>query len=366
MTTKSTAMMIQLATDDGSSKQQMLAFANKSVWRRTFAADKRTRWRHADVGDLPTWVVGYVNLTAAAPEPMKMGHCTLIEVTADEEAQALAGSFERNVGLRYTRVIDAMDADPASNEHVEDVEKFTQDWVDAQVRDDNAWIEAHIHPQGTCKVPVPDPDPEPEPTPVVAPSTGGWTYPETKGGYVTLPSGVRYKVRTIDGTPDVQMIRESRPDREHVFLFGEPGTGKTALTEAALGGDLVTMLGTEDTEVADFVGGYTTRGGGSYGWSDGAMVEAMERGVGLFVDEIGVIAPKTLTTLFSVMDGRDEIRITANPDRGIVKAKPGFFVLAATNPHAPGVRLSEALLSRFQIHLEVTTDYAVCRELGVP
>jgi nitric oxide reductase NorQ protein len=66
------------------------------------------------------------------------------------------------------------------------------------------------------------------------------------------------------------------------------------------------------------------------------------------------------------MDGRDEIRITANPDRGIVKAKPGFFVLAATNPHAPGVRLSEALLSRFQIHLEVTTDYAVCRELGVP
>ena len=100
------------------------------------------------------------------------------------------------------------------------------------------------------------------------------------------------------------------------------------------------MLGTEDTEVSDFIGAYTTRGGGGYGWTDGALVEAMERGCGLFVDEIGVIAPKMLTTLFSVMDGRDEIRITANPDRGIVKAQPGFFVLAATNPHAPGVRLS--------------------------
>jgi MoxR-like ATPase len=73
-----------------------------------------------------------------------------------------------------------------------------------------------------------------------------------------------------------------------------------------------------------------------------------------------------LTTLFSVMDGRDEIRITANPDRGIVKAAPGFFVLAATNPHAPGVRLSEALLSRFDLSVEVGSDYDMARELGVP
>jgi hypothetical protein len=42
------------------------------------------------------------------------------------------------------------------------------------------------------------------------------------------------------------------------------------------------------------------------------------------------------------------------------------MVLAATNPHAPGVRLSEALLSRFAIHLEVGSDYSVCREMGVP
>ena len=101
-----------------------------------------------------------------------------------------------------------------------------------------------------------------------------------------------------------------------MFTFGEPGTGKTALFDAAFGTDMVTMLGTEDTEVADFIGGYVMRGG-SYVWTDGALVEAMERGVPLFVDEIGVIVPEGADHgLFSVMDGRDEIRITGQPRPG--------------------------------------------------
>jgi nitric oxide reductase NorQ protein len=372
MTEKQTAVMVQLATSDGDSKQQMVVFASKAVYRRSLTDGTRTRWRYASVGDLPTWVEGYVNLTKAAPTPMDVSHGpTLMEVTEDECTEADGGSFPRNVGLRFTRVLDAIDTDPGSVVTTTSVRTFMDDWVDAQSRDDNAWIDTHIHPAGTAKAPTaatPDPDPAPaEPeAPAVPAVSHGWTYPETVKGYIVRPNGDRYKVRTLDGTPDVQVIRDARPDREHVFLFGEPGTGKTALMEAAMGADLVTMLGTEDTEVADFIGGYTVRGGGSYGWTDGALVEAMERGVGLFVDEVGVIAPKVMTVLFSVMDGRDEIRITANPDRGTVKAAPGFFVAAATNPHAPGVRLSEALLSRFHIHLEVGSDYAMCRELGVP
>jgi hypothetical protein len=372
---KQTAMLAQLATGDGESKQQMIVFADKSVYRRSLADGTRTRWRYASVGDLPEWVGSYINLTKAAPTPMDVSHGpVLMEVTEDEVTEAAGGSFPRNVGLRFARVIDAIDADSTSVIPIgtgpDAVKDFVQEWVDAQASDDNAWIDRHVHSAGTARPApaAPAPDPEPEPVVPTSVTAGGrtWTYPPTVGGYVTRPNGERYKVRVLEGTADVQVIREARPDREHVFLFGEPGTGKTALVDAALGDDLVTMLGTEDTEVPDFIGGYTVRGGGSYGWTDGALVEAMERGVGLFVDEIGVIAPKTLTTLFSVMDGRDEIRITANPDRGIVKAQPGFFVLAATNPHAPGVRLSEALLSRFDIHLEVGSDYSMARELGVP
>ena len=36
---------------------------------------------------------------------------------------------------------------------------------------------------------------------------------------MTRPNGERYKVRTLDGTPDVQVIREARADGEHIFAL---------------------------------------------------------------------------------------------------------------------------------------------------
>ena len=345
------------------------------MYRRTLTGTTRTRWRYATVGDLATWVEGYVNLTKAAPEPMDVSHGpVLMEVTDDEVTEAETGAFPRNVGLRFARVLEAMDADPSSTpEFPGTVHEFVTEWTDAPTwpTTTRGWtgtctrLARHARPS-RARTPTPSPSPRPSP-PSRRPLACTLDLPADRlQGFITRPNGQRYRVRKLDGLVDVQMLRDSRSHREHVFLYGEPGTGKTALVDSAFGTDLVTMLGTEDTEVSDFIGGYTTRGGGSYGWSDGAMVEAMERGVPLFVDEIGVIAPKVLTGLFSVMDGRDEIRITANPDRGTVKAAPGFIVLAATNPHAPGVRLSEALLSRFDLHIEVGSDYAMARTLGVP
>src|SRR4051812_40563778 len=104
--TKSTAMMVVLATDDGDNKQQMIVLPGNSVYRRTLTGSTRTRWRYASVGDLPTWVDGYVNLTKAAPVPMDVQHGpVLMEVTADENTEAEAGTFPRNMGLRFTRVL---------------------------------------------------------------------------------------------------------------------------------------------------------------------------------------------------------------------------------------------------------------------
>src|SRR4051794_2184095 len=110
MTIKATAVMMQLSTTDSTSKQQMVVFANKAVYRRSLTDGTRTRWRYASVGDLPTWVDGYVNLTKAAPTPMDVSHGpTLMEVTDEEVTEADGGSFPRNVGLRFTRVLDAID-----------------------------------------------------------------------------------------------------------------------------------------------------------------------------------------------------------------------------------------------------------------
>ena len=99
-------------------------------------------------------------------------------------------------------------------------------------------------------------------------------------------------------------------------------------------------------------------------WEDGPLVKAAERGVPLLIDEVGLIDPKVLSGVYGLMDGRKELTITANPERGTIKAKDGFYVIAATNPNAPGVRLSEALLSRFIVQSEMTTDWSLAKKLG--
>jgi hypothetical protein len=153
MTTKHTAVMLQLATADAESKQQMIVFASKAVYRRSLTDGSRTRWRYASVGDLPVWVEGYVNLTKAAPTPMDVSHGpVLMEVTDDEVTEADGGSFPRNVGLRFARVLDAMDSDPASTPNFPgDVKEFMDGWIEANTRDDNAWLDRHVHPAGTAR-----------------------------------------------------------------------------------------------------------------------------------------------------------------------------------------------------------------------
>jgi AAA+ superfamily predicted ATPase len=150
------------------------------------------------------------------------------------------------------------------------------------------------------------------------------------------------------------------------MLYGSPGTGKTAMIEAAFPDELYTVLGSGDTEVGDLVGGYVQTPSGGFEWVDGSLVRAAEEGKVLLIDEIGLIDPKVLSVVYGLMDGRKELAVTANPERGTVKAREGFFVVAATNPNAPGVRLSEALLSRFAVQAEMTTDWALAKKLGVP
>lgn len=168
----------------------------------------------------------------------------------------------------------------------------------------------------------------------------------------------------FSGLTDVEFMALAYKHRRPALLFGAPGAGKTALIEASMP-NVVTISGSADTELSDFVGSWVQRTDGTYAWVDGPLVKAMTEGRPLIIDEIALIDPRVMSVVYSVMDGRDKLYVTANPERGAVLSEDGFVVYGACNPNAPGAIMSEALMSRFVVQIEMTTDWKLARTLGI-
>ncbi|MFI7437863.1 AAA family ATPase [Micromonospora haikouensis] len=183
-------------------------------------------------------------------------------------------------------------------------------------------------------------------------------------GAVLRPNGVWYLPRQLGEDTDVRVLRRLRSDNIPVLLYGPPGTGKTSLIEAAYT-DAITVAGHGDTTVEDLVGNYVPLPDGGFEFTYGPLVTAMREGRALFIDDATLIPPRVLAALYPAMDGRGTVTIAAHHNE-IVTAADGFFVCAGHNPGVHGAILTEALASRFAVHIEVTTDFDLARSLGVP
>jgi nitric oxide reductase NorQ protein len=202
------------------------------------------------------------------------------------------------------------------------------------------------------------------PPPTPRPAGTGGTSRTGRRHPVVRPNGEYYFPRRLAGGTDIDVLRRLRDKRIPVLLYGPPGTGKTAMVEAAFP-DLLTVAGTGDTVVDDFLGSFIPTPDGGYEFVYGPLVVAMRQGRPLLVDDATLIPPRVLSVLYPAMDGRRTVHIPAYRNER-VEATDGFYLLAGHNPGVHGAILTEALASRFDVHIEVGTDWGLARHLGVP
>ena len=143
------------------------------------------------------------------------------------------------------------------------------------------------------------------------------------------------------------------------FITGMSGNGKTFGVEqacAALGRELIRVNITVETDEDDLIGGFRLVNGETV-WHNGPVIEALERGAVLLLDEIDLASNKILC-LQSVLEGNG---IFLKKIGRFVKPARGFNVLATANTKGKGSDdgrfigtnvLNEAFLERFPVTFE--------------
>ena len=157
---------------------------------------------------------------------------------------------------------------------------------------------------------------------------------------------------------DIKKIIQSRIFYP-AFITGLSGNGKTFSVEQAcsqLKRELIRVNVTVETDEDDLIGGFRLINGET-AWHNGPVIEALERGAILLLDEIDLASNKILC-LQSVLEGKG---VFLKKIGRFVKPTPGFNVIATANTKGKGSEdgrfigtnvLNEAFLERFPVTFE--------------
>ena len=144
-----------------------------------------------------------------------------------------------------------------------------------------------------------------------------------------------------------------------VFVTGLSGNGKTmSILQACAENrkECIRVNVTIETDEDDLLGGYRLRDGQTV-WQNGPVIEAMERGALLLLDEIDLASNKIMC-LQPILEGSGVFVKKINK---FVKPKEGFNVIATANTKGQGSEdgkfigtniLNEAFLERFPVTFE--------------
>jgi hypothetical protein len=157
---------------------------------------------------------------------------------------------------------------------------------------------------------------------------------------------------------DVKKILQSRLFYP-TFITGLSGNGKTFSVEQAcaqLKRELIRVNVTIETDEDDLIGGFRLVNGET-AWHNGPVIEALERGAVLLLDEIDLASNKILC-LQSILEGKG---VFLKKIGRFIKPAPGFNVIATANTKGKGSEdgrfigtnvLNEAFLERFCVTFE--------------
>ena len=143
------------------------------------------------------------------------------------------------------------------------------------------------------------------------------------------------------------------------FITGLSGNGKTVSVEqacASLNRELIRVNITIETDEDDLIGGFRLVNGETV-WHNGPVIEALERGAVLLLDEVDLASNKILC-LQSVLEGKG---IFLKKIGKYVRPAVGFTIFATANTKGKGCDdgryvgtnvLNEAFLERFPVTFE--------------